>query len=132
MPALPWNGSDAPQPDREYVVMASRLPLRSYRRVPGFLRLTAAVRRQLAGAPGLAGYSLRTDLPRKTFFTLSAWESQERLDAFARAMPHAEVMARLRPHMAPTTFVHWTVRGSSLPPAWDEALARLRAAEGSR
>ena len=104
-------------------------PLGGTPRSPAF---AAAVRRQLAGAPGLVGYSLRTDLPRKTFFTLSAWESRERPDAFTRAVPHAEVMERLRPHMAPAAFVRWTVRGSSLPPDWREALTRLRAAEDSR
>jgi hypothetical protein len=31
MPALPWTTFSSPVPDREYVVMASRLPLARYR-----------------------------------------------------------------------------------------------------
>jgi hypothetical protein len=41
------------------IAFASRLPLRRYRDIPGFLRDTRTVRAQLREAPGLAGYSLR-------------------------------------------------------------------------
>lgn len=105
--------------------MASRLPLRSHLRVPRFLWLTLAVRKQLAMAEGLAGYSLNAGLVSKTFLTLSAWESQERLDAFARAMPHLDIMRRLRPHMDPTKFIFWQTAGATLPVSWNDAIARL-------
>jgi hypothetical protein len=57
------------------IAFASRLPLRRYRDIPGFLRDTRTVRAQLREAPGLAGYSLRAQFLRKTFWTLSLWES---------------------------------------------------------
>jgi hypothetical protein len=55
MPALPWVEARAVEPDIEYVVMASRLPLRAYRFIPGFLRDTLRIRSQLAQADGLIG-----------------------------------------------------------------------------
>jgi hypothetical protein len=58
MPPLPWRAKAQPDPDRSYLVMASRLPLRSRRNEPRFLRLTLSVVRQLERTEGLVGYSL--------------------------------------------------------------------------
>ncbi len=127
---IPWHTFAGVEPTEEYLVMASHLPLRSYWKVPAFLRLTLAVQKQLAGAAGLVGYSLLAQPLNKSFFTLSAWRSQDQLDAFARALPHAAIMRELRPHMAPTTFTFWRTPGAALPLPWDEAMGRLRAAAG--
>jgi hypothetical protein len=89
MPPLPWRTKTQPDPDRTYLVMASRLPLRSRRTVPRFLRLTLSVVRQLERTDGLVGYTLLAQPMKKTFWTLSAWTDQQHLDAFARAMPRA-------------------------------------------
>jgi hypothetical protein len=132
MPALPWTSFAEIEPARPYLVMASRLPLRSYWKIPAFLRLTLAVRNQLANAEGLVGYSLLAEPLSKRFWTLSAWCSEEDLAAFARALPHADVMRELRPHMGPTGFVTWSVPGSDLPVHWQEAKARLTAAATPR
>ena len=48
MPALPWTTISPPDRAREYVVMASRLPLARYRDMPGFLRAAMLIRAQLA------------------------------------------------------------------------------------
>jgi hypothetical protein len=69
MPALPWTARQAVDPGREYLAMASRLPLKSHRSIPGFLRDATAIRRQLARASGLVGYALDAELGRKTFWT---------------------------------------------------------------
>ena len=42
--------------------MASRLPLKSYRSIPGFMRDTIRIRRQLGQAAGLVGYTLNAGL----------------------------------------------------------------------
>jgi hypothetical protein len=73
MPALPWIPVCEPKADATLVVMASRLPLRSYARILSFMRATLRIRRQLAKAEGLVGYSLDARLLSKTFWTLSAW-----------------------------------------------------------
>ena len=131
MPAIPWTSFIDADPEQNYLVMASRLPLRSYRHIPQFLRLTRAVQRQLATTEGLVGYALNAQLTKKTFWTVSAWVDEKHLGNFARAMPHVNVIRQLRPHMAPTNFVTWTARGAELPVSWDEAMTRVMAAAAS-
>jgi hypothetical protein len=125
MPTLPWRTKLPVIPHQEYLVMASRLPLRSHRTIPRFLGLTASVARQLEGTSGLVGYSLLAQPIRKTFWTLSAWTDRDALDAFVRTMPHLAVMGKLRTHMGPTRFTTWTAPGSALPIPWDGAIQRL-------
>ena len=126
MPTIPWRRVASPEPDTQYLVMASRLPLRSLTRVPWFMTLTLSVVRQLERTDGLVGYSLRAQPFAKTFWTLSAWTDDDALGAFVREMPHASVMAKLRPHMEATRFTTWRAAGSALPISWDDAVARLQ------
>jgi hypothetical protein len=130
MPAIPWRSSSAVEPDRDYLVMASRLPLVTSRTLPRFLRLTLVVARQLQRTPGLVGYSLLARPIAKTFWTLSAWQDREALATFARTMPHLEVMEGLRPSMGTSRFTEWTVPGSALPVSWADALAHLGEPQG--
>jgi hypothetical protein len=131
MPTVPWRTHTPPDPTTDYVVLASRLPLRSIARVPWFVALAASVMRQLERTDGLVGYSLRAQPLAKTFWTLSAWTDQEALYAFVREMPHRAVMGKLRPHMGATRFTSWTAPGSALPIPWDEATRRLAGASAS-
>jgi len=132
MPALPWARVGQPEPGTTYVAMASRLPLRSYGRIPSFIRATWRVRRQLAGADGLVGYSLDAKLLSKTFWTLSAWRDQAALDRFASAEPHRSVVAAIRPHMAATTFVTWAVTEAEVPVRWQTAREHVNREAGDR
>jgi hypothetical protein len=132
MPALPWIQVCEPEADATYVVMASRLPLRSYARIPAFIRATGRIRRQLATAEGLVGYALDAKVLSKTFWTLSAWKDQEMLDGFARAEPHRRLVTAIRPHMTPTTFVTWTSTGSDIPPKWETAREQVNREAGDR
>lgn len=128
MPALPWVRRADPDPTARYVVLASRLPLRHYRDLPRFLRATLAIRRQLAGADGLIGYSLDAHLLGKTFYTLSAWTDAAALDRFAHGDPHADRVSDLRPRIAPTTLVTWEAEGSAVPVGWAQAREHITAA----
>ena len=127
MPVIRWVrlAEADPDPDRDYVVMASRLPLRRYRDIAEFLGATRAIRAQLAAAEGVVGYTLDAKPLGKTFWTLSAWESDEALDRFARTDPHRSRVADIRPHMLPTTFVRWSLSGKELPPKWPDARQRV-------
>ena len=124
MPALPWTTISPPDRAREYVVMASRLPLSRYRDMPGFLRAATLIRAQLARTDGLIGYTLDAHLAQKTFWTVSAWDSRDALDAFSRTDPHRGRVRVIRPRMRPTTFTYWTVSGADLPSAWAEVRRR--------
>ena len=125
MPALPWLERQPIDPQREYVAMASRLPLKSYGSVPGFLRDTMQIRSQLAQTSGLVGYTLNAGLARKTFLTFSVWEDQASLDRFAESEPHRSIIARLRPRMNPTKFEFFPISGTDLPLTWEQITARL-------
>lgn len=125
MPALPWIQRQPLDPATRYVAMASRLPLHRHRAVPGFLRDTLRIRRQLVTAPGLVGYGLKADLLDKTFWTFSVWEDQAALAAFARSDPHRQITQRLASRMGQTRFATFTVAGDAVPTTWDEMTAPL-------
>ena len=125
MPALPWKRIDEVDATTELTMMASRLPLRSHLHIPGFLRATLRIRRQLAAAPGVVGYALDAKLFAKTFWTVSAWRSREQLEAFAATDPHRGDVGKIRSHMEPTTFVFWTATASDLPIPWDDVRRRI-------
>jgi hypothetical protein len=114
MPALPWISSRAAEPDRDYLVLASELPLLRFRATPGFLRMVLKVRRQLAGAPGLVGYSMDARPSARRYWTLSVWEDRNALSRFVAAA----VMTRLRPCMGAICFPTWQLKGADLPPRW--------------
>jgi hypothetical protein len=126
MPQFPWNPRTPVEPDREYAVMASKLPLKSHSSIPGFLRGTLTIRRQLRSAPGLVGYSLLGELAGKTFWTFSVWEKRADLDNFARTNPHSRIIQRLRPKMGHGVFEFETVEGSRLPWGWEEVKRHVR------
>lgn len=126
MLAMPWVPLSKALPERDYLVLLSHLPLRRYRKMPTFFRYVSAIRRQLQATEGVVGYSLLAQPMRRQFWTLSAWEDGDALSAFVRAKPHREVMAALRGHMGPTTFVKWHVQGALLPPKWPEAMERFQ------
>ena len=108
------------------MAMASRLPLKRRRSIPGFLRDALAIRRQLARADGMVGYALDAELARKTFWTFSVWDDQASLDAFASSDPHRAIIRRLRPLMGPTYFEFFQIPGSDLPLTWDQMKAPVR------
>ena len=128
MPTLPWTSLGEVDAARDYVVMASRLPLARYRDIPRFLRASLDIRRQLANSEGLVGYGLDARLLRRTFWTLSVWRNEADLATFAHADPHDRHVRRIRPLMNTSTFVTWTVPGAQLPVTWAQARRRVASA----
>lgn len=128
MPALPWTSLGEVDAAHDYVAMASRLPLARYRDIPLFLRASLDIRRQLLRAHGLVGFALDAHVWRRTFWTLSVWQEEDSLGAFARADPHERHVKRIRPHMNRSTFVTWPVSGAQLPLSWPQARQRVEAA----
>jgi heme-degrading monooxygenase HmoA len=126
VPTIPWRSFNAADPERNYVILLSYLPLKSVWQIPQFLIQTTRIMGQLRSSRGLVGYSLRAELGTKRFWTLSAWEDELALQAFVRAQPHAHTMTAMVPHMGATGFYRWTAKGSELPARWDEALRRWR------
>ena len=118
MPALPWTHRHVIDPDHVYIVMASKLPLKAHRFIPGFLADTLRIRRQLAHTEGLVAYALNAQLTRKTFWTYSVWIDQGSLDAFAGTDPHRQIIQRLRSRMGESRFEFMRLRGAEIPSDW--------------
>ena len=134
---LPWSAADAPSAgldDRDAYVMASRFELTSAWRSPAFLAQAIRVWRQARRSPGVLGVSLRAQLLRRTYWTLSVWTDEAALRTYARTDPHRTVMRRVRPWARTATFRFWTVPAGELASAaaparlWAEAERRIGAA----
>ena len=125
VPTLPWVTPNPPRPGTQVLVMASRLEVRALRDVPRFFVKSLAAWRQVRSAPGAVGASLVARPLRRTFWTLSAWESREELNAYVRAEPHRSIMTSLRGVMKDSSFVFWESAAEDLPIEWAEARRRL-------
>jgi quinol monooxygenase YgiN len=128
VPAKPWVTFRQPDPEREYLVLLTVLPLKHLRDLGAFLLYTWRILGQLRRTPGLLGYSLLAHILQRQFWTLSVWEDEAALQQFVVAYPHSHVMRALQEKMGQTCFVRWRIWGSEFPPRWQEALTRQGAA----
>jgi len=132
MPALPWTTGPYAVGDAQLHVLASTLPLARYRDLPRFLRWTMKIRKQLATADGLAGYSLDAHLLRKTFYTLSAWKDRDAMNRFVHSGQHAAMLADMAGRLGKSTFTESTTPASAVPLDWAAARQCLAAAANPR
>ena len=127
VPDLPWTARAEMEAGTGYLVMASHLPLRRITATVRFFRAVSAVRRQLATADGLIGYTLRAKPLARDYWTLSVWKDDTALRQFMRTSPHVQIMTSLKPFMGPTKFVTWTVSAADGRPSMAVALEHLAA-----
>ncbi|MCY0935112.1 DUF3291 domain-containing protein [Streptomyces sp. H34-S4] len=107
--------------------MASRFEVKSLSDVPRFFVRALAAWSQLKKSPGAVEASLIAEPFKRTFWTLSAWESREAVYAYARAEPHRGIMSELRPTMKTSVFTFWELPVAELPLDWTDAGKRLEA-----
>jgi len=124
MPAMPWKSFGKIDSEREYLALLTSLPLRSRWRIPWVLIHTRRIVAQLQQTPGLVGFSMYARPLRRDFWTLSVWESEAALQTFVGKGAHTITMRAVAPHMGPTRFIRWRMRGAELPPKWADAFAR--------
>ena len=124
MPTKPWVTLSRPDPDWEYLVLLSELPLKRFRDLGAFLLYTWRIQGQLRHTPGLLSYSLLARILKRQFWTLSVWEDEAALRQFATAHPHSYVMQALQGKMGQMRFVRWSMLGAEFPPSWQEAFGR--------
>jgi quinol monooxygenase YgiN len=127
VPDLPWTARVEMQPGTGYLVMASHLPLKRITATVRFFRAVFAVRKQLAAADGLIGYTLRARPLARDYWTLSVWTDNTALREFMRTPPHVQVMTSLKPYMGSTKFVTWTISAADGRPSMADALEHLAA-----
>jgi hypothetical protein len=128
---LPWSAAGTPPAGQDAYVMASKFELTSAWRSAAFLAQSIRAWQQARRSPGVFGATLRAQLLRRTYWTLSAWTDEAALYAFARTEPHRTIMKRARPWAKTATFRFWTVPADKLTPVelWAEAQRRISAPE---
>nr|WP_202437450.1 DUF3291 domain-containing protein [Streptomyces sp. SID5910] len=122
---MPWTTPNRPPRSTEVHVFASRFETRTLWGALKFLARTPAVWRQVRGAPGAYGASLKAEPLKRTFWTLSAWESPEALKAFARSGTHAPTSRGLAAQMRDAKFAAWSASSDDLPVSWTDVRRRL-------
>jgi len=125
VPDLPWTARAELEPGTYYLVMASHLPLSRISSTVRFFRSVSAVRKQLAAADGLVGYTLRAKPLARDYWTLSVWKNETALREFMRSPPHVQIMGSLKPFMGRTKFVTWTISAADGRPSMAAALEHL-------
>ncbi|MFD9098286.1 DUF3291 domain-containing protein [Streptomyces collinus] len=125
MPTLPWTVPNTPPPDTDVHVFASRFETRTRWGALRFFLRTPRVWRQVSHAPGAHGAALKAQPLRRTFWTLSAWESADALRAFARSGAHAPASQGLARQMRDAKYATWRASSDDLPVSWQEAFRRL-------
>ena len=120
----PWRSVATPDRGGEYLALLSYLPLKGFRKMVTLQRQSGKIRAQLAETPGLIGFSFRAKLLSHHSWTLSIWEDERPLMSFVGKDPHQATMGTLRSYMGETVFTRWTIRGSDVPPSWDDAMRR--------
>lgn len=115
------------EPGTGYLVMASHLPLKRITATVRFFRGVSAVRKQLATANGLIGYTLRAKPLARDYWTLSVWKDDTALRQFMHTPPHVQLMTSLKLFMGPTKFVTWMASATDGRPSMAAALERLAA-----
>lgn len=107
-------------------ISVTRLRIRSIRFMPAFVLLTLRARSQVRRAAGFRSGSLLADR-RWTFWTMTAWDSQESMRRYMSTGAHRIAMPRLLDWCDEASLVHWTQPEDALP-SWTEADRRMRAA----
>ncbi len=106
-------------------VSLTRLRIRSLRFVPLFVMDTLRSLGQVKKAPGFRQGALLADRSW-TFWTLTAWDSQDAMRAYMTTGSHKQAMPKLLHWCDEASVAHWTQPDDDLP-TWDEADRRMRA-----
>ena len=125
MGKLSWVTVREPDPDREYVLMLTYLPLKKFRMIQRFRRYTRSIEADLQRSEGIVGFGIVSQVLRRRFWTLSAWDDDTSLMNFVYQLPHNEAIQELKGDLREFKRVRWTAHGSELPPDWEEARTRL-------
>lgn len=106
-------------------VSLTRLRIRSFRFVPLFLIHAFRSRRQVKKTSGFQQGALLADRSW-TFWTMTAWDSQESMRQFMTTGSHKKAMPHLLHWCDEASVAHWEQQEADLP-SWAEADKRMRA-----
>jgi hypothetical protein len=110
-------------------VSITRLRVRSWRYLPGFVIHSFRVARQAELAAGSLAVSILRDA-NLAFWTRTVWSEERAMRSFMLSGAHRRVMSRLAEWCDEASFAHW-VQDAIEPPSWPESCRRLQQ-EGRR
>ena len=110
-------------------VSITRLRVRVWRYLPGFVIQSLRAARQAKFADGSLAVSVLRDADR-AFWTRTVWRDEACMRSFMRSGVHRRIMARLPEWCDEAALTHW-VQDANEPPPWPEAHRRLQQ-EGRR
>ena len=111
------------------LISVTRLRVRRFAYLPGFILFALRSARQAKRADGNLGVGLLREANR-TFWTRTTWRDESAMKAFMLAMPHRKAMEKLADWCDEAAVVHWTQENAG-PLGWHEAHRRL-VVEGRR
>jgi hypothetical protein len=105
-------------------VSVTRLRVRSWRYLPGFLFDALLSARQAAKSDGNLAVKLLRDA-KNTWWTSTCWDAEPSMRKFMVMKPHGSAMRKLLERCDEAALVHWSQPEPVLP-SWDEAHRRMQ------
>ena len=105
------------------VISVTRLRVRSFFYLPGFMFWALRSARQARSHPGNRGMKLLRDANR-AYWTCTAWTDEASMRDYILAMPHRGAMRKLAERCDEASVVHWNQDSFTLPD-WREAHRRM-------
>ena len=109
------------------LIVVTRLRLKDPALFDEFFAAAVAVVEQATKSAGNLGADVLADA-NNTYWTRTAWQGRELMDAFVGAQPHLNTMDRIADWCDEATFTDWEQAGPDLPD-WQTSYRRL-VAEG--
>ena len=107
-----------------YIHVATFLPLKSWKYMFSFQRLSSRVLKQIKGSEGAINYAVKGNLLKKHFWTLSIWRDNDSLRHFIMEEPHATAVRKFTEWAGEgSAFVEWNSHNDTID--WPEALKKL-------
>lgn len=120
MLTLPWRWTEAERRARA-VVFASRFDANGLRARWVLFAAGLRLRRAVLASPGCLGASLRAHPFAGRYYTLSMWQDDASLSAFARGTPHREVVRRVT-KLGPVSGILISREVDTSRPRWHDTL----------
>jgi hypothetical protein len=98
------------------IVSLTRLSVRAWRYMPGFVWYTYQSKRQLLRSPGFVG-GLLASAPSRTFWTTTAWTDEAAMKRYRDSDWHKRAMPKLLHWCDEASVARWTQDTSELPTA---------------
>ena len=105
------------------VIVVTRLRLRDPAFFDEFFTSAVAVVEQATNSAGNLGADVLADA-NNTYWTRTAWQGRDLMDAFVGSEPHLSTMDRIHDWCDEATFVDWEEADADLPD-WQDGYGRL-------